>query len=717
MKTLEPYIPMNEIRPDELLKLVNQVEPHRTFPVQKRKEIPGTLSLARGFSLTGVDGPAADDFRHFLRNCMLVRECAGGVPIDCRLRPELARPGRYENCRMEIRPARIRIEAENEAGLSRALLYLEDAMRRRNSPNLKFGVMRDWTCQRLRISRSPIASYRFGGGWELLRDTNFYPDEYLNRLRRARINTIWVAGLFREMIKSEVLPEITGNADEKALDNLRILTERAARYEIKVLFFCMEPRVLPPDHPVFTRHPELRGTVCGEGENSLAMLCTSQPLVLAYLEEAIRKLFTQVPLLGGMLQIFAGERATSCRSIDAYMGSGDRPCPRCGTMTQSEALAKLITFQFEAIRRTAPTADYLVWSYGIPVHDFKVKEEIYSAIPREVVWLENFEHGVVKEFFGKKVTNEEYSLSCTGPADSFRIMAQKQSPATPSVWPKFQFGNTYEMPLVPYIPVPSMAWRKQRIARQLKCSGALVSWIIGGGGDLMLHAFALAGSGKAMSEPRFLDALAATLYPPEAVAPAVKAWKIFDRAFQQYPCDKSIFYYGPIARSPGYKLYLTGDIPLIAPNYNWGIDPRRDIQEYATPTGKYWTGETLSPMEIAHLFRKIAGGFRRGEALLEHPALGQLRNVALAMTIILDSAANVYEFYELRNDPARRQRLTQLLQAEIVNASAMMPLLLRDPYIGFQSELLYYPVSVPILKDKIHHTRQMLKQLNRRTTK
>ncbi|NLK84033.1 MAG: hypothetical protein GX280_08150 [Lentisphaerae bacterium] len=217
MKTLEPYIPLNEIKPDDLHLLVCRQEPRRTFRVQKRKEIPGMLSLARGFSISGADGPAAEDFRHFLQNCMLVRECACGVPIDCSLAPELARPGRYENCRMEIRPDRIRIKAENEAGISRALLCLEDVMRRQNTPDLKFGVMHDWTCQRLRISRSPIASYRFGGGWELLRNTDFYPDEYLNRLRRARINAIWVAGLFREMIKSEILPEITEFADEKRL--------------------------------------------------------------------------------------------------------------------------------------------------------------------------------------------------------------------------------------------------------------------------------------------------------------------------------------------------------------------------------------------------------------------------------------------------------------------------------------------------------------------
>lgn len=405
----------------------------------------------------------------------------------------------------------------------------------------------------------------------------------------------------------------------------------------------MEPRVLPSDHQVFTQHPELRGTICGHGENSLSMLCTSHSMVLDYLNEAICKLFLRAPQLGGMLQIFAGERATSCRSIDAYLANGDVLCSRCATMRQGEALAKLITFQFEAMRRTAPAADYLVWSYGIPLHDFKIKEEIYDAIPHEVVWLENFEHGVVKEFFGKKVINEEYSQSCTGPANYFRSMAEKQSSSLPPVWPKFQFGNTYEMPLVPYIPVPSMAWRKQKIAYKFKCSGALVSWVIGGGGDLMLHAFALAGSGNAMSESRFLEKLAATLYPPEAVIPVVKAWKIFDRAFQQYPCDKSIFYYGPIARSPGYKLYLTGEISLVAPNYNWGIDRMRNIQEYSTPTGKCWTGEILSAMEIAQLFRKIAIGFRKGEALLEHPALSQLRNIALAIAIIFDSAANVYE--------------------------------------------------------------------------
>ncbi len=711
--SLEPYIPLNQLPVEELLSLVDR--PVHTVSCRDAgcDNVAGTVSLAAGVCLSGAEGVAGEDFLEFLRVGMQIGEFSSGMPVLCRIDRKLARPGKYESCRITVTPERVLVEAEDRGGLSRALLLLENTMRRYRAPLLPLGVMRDSTFERLRISRSPVASYRFGGGWELLRDEDFYSDHYFNTLRRVHINAIWVAGLFREMIHSDVLPELTPEADERALTHLKTLTERAARFGVKVFFFCMEPRALEKGHPVFAAHPELLGTVAGDPDTGAAMMCSSHPTLLAYLTEAIGTLFRRAPLLGGMIQIFAGERATGCRSIDAYLAPSDRRCPRCAVKTQAEGLSDLIEFQFRTMREVAPQTDYLVWSYGIPVCDVEVKLEVYRRIPREVVWLENFEHGVVKKFAGKSIVNEEYSLSCAGPSPAFAAVARLQTPETPPVWPKFQFGNTYELSLVPYIPVPSMAWRKQRVARASHCSGALVSWILGGWNDLMLQAFALADSGRRESERDFLTRLAATLYPPQAVDAAVRSWIVFDRAFQKFPCDINIYYYGPIARAPGYLLQLTGERILPPYPYNWGMDRRRRVQPWFTPDPR-WTGESLSAMEIAGIFRKIAGEFRRGVELLRHPALTGVRTVAESIRIMLDSAANVYEFYELRQEPSKRKRLLALAAAELANAEAMRPLLRRDPRIGFHSEMLFRPVSEEILVQKIDHTKELIHILTAR---
>ena len=256
------------------------------------------------------------DFENFLVKSMEVVLRKDGILIKA-VKTELAGSG-LEKCRTITDSSTCNIEAENIAGLRRALFNLEDEMTMRSYPEIPFGELSDFSNKKVRISRSPLASYRFGSGWELKRPEDFYPDEYLNALSHCQINAIWVAGAFREIIKSQVLPALTDEADEKALDKLAKLTKRAARYGIKVFMFCMEPRALPSAHPLWNMHPELAGTVIGEGDEAITTLCFEQSLVQEYLHESLTRLWGKVPALGGLIQIFAGERATSCRSIDGY---------------------------------------------------------------------------------------------------------------------------------------------------------------------------------------------------------------------------------------------------------------------------------------------------------------------------------------------------------------------------------------------------------------
>ena len=721
--TLEPWIHKNQ--PDvcalwERLRTPVHGQVLRS-PEAAAKE--NTLDIASGVKLCFEGWEENDefnllkqDFENFLVKSMQVELHEGGALIKA-VRTKLYGSG-VEKCRSITDSAASRIEAEDIAGLRRALFNLEDEMTARRYPELPFGEISDFTYEKVRISRSPLASYRFGSGWELNRPENFYPDEYLNALAHCRINAIWVAGMFREILKSKVLPELTEEADERALTKLAELTRRAARYGIRVFIFCMEPRSLPASHPLWDTYPELAGTTGGKSDSAITTLCCRHPLLQEYLRECLTRLWQKVPGLGGLIQIFAGERATSCRSVDDYIGPDGKICPRCTTISQGEALTDIINFQSHIIHEVAPGAHYLVWSYGLPEDAGDVKQYIYDNIDSRVVWIENFEHNLTREFFGREIINEEYSLTLKGPSPTFSNMYEQQGTDKAQVWPKFQFGLTYEFSILPFMPVPSNIYHKQQKSKE--CGGAIVSWIIGGWPDIMLKAYGMSVSGKSLSEEEFLFKLACLYYEDKYAYQVVDIWREFARILESYPCDNNVFYYGPLPRCPGYQLQLSGDSSLPTPNYNWGIDRERNIQEYYTSAGEKWPGQ-FSPEELVVIFRKLGQKWEKACAqLAQIPATSvackQHVAVAESLGIMMKSAANVYEFYILRRGQKESKiakRLIKLAISEKALASRMLELLKIDCRIGFHSEMYYYVLSPEILNNKINNSKKIIEHLTK----
>ena len=234
----------------------------------------------------------------------------------------------------------------------------------------------------------------------------------------------------------------------------------------------------------------------------------------------------------------------------------------------------------------------------------------------------------------------------------------------------------------------------------------------------MLKAFGMATGAKQETEEEFLLRLASFYYGTAFTGTALKAWKIFSEALELYPCDKNIFYYGPLPRSPGYLLYLDGEFKLPRFNYNWGIDRQRRLQAYYT-TADGWSG-AFTGEELGILFRRIAAHWKKGFELLKPlPGNRDTREqaaVAEAVMIITQSTANVYDFYRLRGQrqtSADLRRLMEIVRAEQDCASRMLELVKEHPGIGFQAELQYYNLSPALLHSKINNTEEVLNILKR----
>lgn len=399
---------------------------------------------------------ALADFDRFLSVAMEIGPGSYPITLEADGGPEAR-----ESYQVETGDGGCRVTAVGVEGLRRALVFLEDEMSLRRGPYLPKGMIARECRVRTRISRSPFAAYRYGTGWELENDEDAYPEEYLNYLAHAGINAVWVAGFFRSLVATKAIPELGPKTTR--LDKLRRLIEKAAPYGIKVYFFCMEPRILLDDE-LFRAYPDIRGAQfplsCSQGETAL---CTSTPRVQAYVREAFGELFRAAPGLAGVIDIFAGERATNCWYTEEIV----KGCPRCSQRPQWEVLAELLDCINDGIKSIAPKAELLAWDYSSISTETKLKTIERSG--KDIVWLGCFEHGGKTELCGKSLTMDEYALSYVGPSEPFRSLAEtsrgaretalRQAPARQHLRAVVAALRPCSHQRVPEVPRHGGAWR------------------------------------------------------------------------------------------------------------------------------------------------------------------------------------------------------------------------------------------------------------------
>ncbi len=657
-----------------------------------------------------------EDFRQFMFGAMEVDEDGGGFTIEWRReQPSSCPADGLEAFEVETQPESCRIRARDVDGFRRALFLLEDEMRLRRAPLLPLGRMARWTRIRTRVSRSPIAPYRWMSGWELEDDNDYYPYAYLDWLAHAGINGIWVSGLLRNLVASSVIPEL--GPPGHRLGKLRALIDKAALRGVRVYLFCIEPRALPDGHAAGLAHPEILG--------AHRALCPSVPLVLEYAREVMCELFTEVPNLGGVINIFNSERPTTCWLNEDFV----QGCPRCRVRPQAEVLAAMLDAFTAGMRDAGSSAEFLAWTYmmdpkahsliSLPIEPAL---DVMRASRSDIVWLGNFEHGGTKQACGRTVEVHEYSLSCVGPSPLFVELARAATAAGRTAYAKLQIGTSYELPTVPYVPVPGIAYDKIAALGDLGVRGTMLNWIPGGFPGPMLKA-----AGEAVFEPRppkdaFLRRLAAIDWGETRAEAVVAAWNRFERAWQEYPFNNAVLYFGPLARGPAYHLHVERENRLALP-YNWGIDRARIPQPFEDQVDR-WLGP-YSVEELTECFRRMATEWGAGLDSLENALresgeaeeLGRQLAVAGAVRLQCLAAADVYEFYSLRDQLGRTrdeqsgpllERLIEIGEHSLALAGEMKRLLEEEPALGFHSELYTYSYSTALLDEKTLQVGDML---------
>jgi hypothetical protein len=666
--------------------------------------------------------PACADFRRFMLESMGVSESGGGYSVRLESGAVCGHvSGSSESFAYRFGSDGCVVRAPDADGLRRGLFFLEDEMALHRHPLLPIREGERHACLSPRIVRSPIAPYRWLSGWELEDDRDYYPDEYLNSLAHCGVNGIWVAGLFRNLIASEVLPEL--GPEEHRLRKLRELAARTRRYGIRTYLFCIEPRMLPPEHALRRNHPEL----CSEKGNP----CVSTEPVREYLREAARSLVEEAPDLGGIINIFNGERYTTCWYNEQMV----QACPRCRERVQEEVLAESLDCIVEGFRRGRSDARLLAWSYAMmdpanrhrhPSYPSGSLLEVMRRSDPGIGWLCNFEHGGSKTVAGKRIGIFEYALSYTGPSDTFREFTAKAGDLGRDVYAKLQTGTTYELASQPWLPQPVPAIDKILACRKLGVTGAMLTWIPGGWPAPILKATCEAAFSTDNSPGTILARVAGVTFGQKHAQPVCNAWRAFADAYQKLPFCLELQREAPLTRSPQYHLTLETE-PRLTPPYNWGLTRQRLPHPFRNDVAN-WLGEFTCD-EMVGALRRMSDAWE--EALQAFEAVGidtapasvymQEAAISRAALIQFRSCANVYEFADLRvrllesedDDSALplMRRMLELGASDRQLALDMLPLLSLHPAIGYHPEIYAFSVSPEGIREKVRQVDRLMMML------
>jgi len=627
-----------------------------------------------------------------------------------RIRTERIATQLHETYRIVVKPEGCDILANDTEGIRRGIFFLEDQMLRAGGPFLPLGKVVRRPVIRTRISRcffGPIHRPPKNRD-ELTDNVDYYPDEYLNRLAHEGINGLWLSIHFDEICAQTAIPEY-GHDPKQRLDKLRQTVERCARYGIRIYTYCNEPRPIESDSPAAKAHPELLGQTMCWGKRHF--FCTSNPTAMAYLEEIMRNLFTEVPGLGGIINISIGEGGSHCYS-GAPRGI---TCPRCKDRSPYDVLNDTMAAMARGMHAADPTAECVSWPYGqYWAWGDAMTAESAGRLPQGVILQHNFESSAVGEQCGRKIRIFDYWLSFIGPSQLFTDCATAAVKNGSRMFAKLQVGCSHEVATAPFVPVPGHLYRKYKAMHELGVSGVMQCWYFGNyPGVMNKSAGELAFAPFPKTEGQFLLTMARRDWGDDAKDVA-RAWKLFQRGYSHFPLNHVFGWYGPLHDAPTWPLHLEPADKLIMPS--WQIASHQTQVPYPASGDRigecfYYT-HTLD--EILFLCGEMSRHWNRGVDILKKMLPRYAHNeerrrdigVAAALGIQFESTANMMRFYAMREElpwkPQAEQKkllaaMKRIVKRERVRDAELLELCKGDSRLGFHSEAegyKYFPAKI-----------------------
>jgi len=704
-----------------------------TRPGPRQADLSGGVNLKAGFPDPKKRLERAyDDLRSFLK-AGGVKYDNGAYTIETAKVPDME----SEAYRIENEAKSCRILSSDIEGIRRGIFHIEDEMLSLRGPYLSPGTTKISPFIKRRISRCFFGPIKRPPAMrdELMDTVDYYPDQYLNRLAHEGVNGLWLTIEFRDLVATSYTPDVAKDGG-KRLAKLRQTVEKCLRYGIRTYIFCIEPRAWDPDSPEIKKYPELAGAPNGTGN----FFCPVSQTAHKYLYETVNKIFKAVPDLGGLINITYGERGTTCLSSVSSSSQyhvGQIDCPRCSHKEPWEILHASLSAMEQGMHDAAPDAELISWLY-IPQPQRYVAGDSYALAdwvydlpahtPKGVILQYNFESGVTRTEFGKLLVGGDYWISNPGPSDRFKRIAEVARENGTKVSAKIQTGNSHEVATVPFVPVPSLLYKKFRGMRNLGVSYTMLCWYFGNYPGLMNKA-----AGMLSMEPfpkdvdSFMNQLASINWKKEDVPKVIEAWKLFSNGYENYPLVNLFQYYGPIHDGPVWPLFLK---PVDAPlSPTWQIGSSTTLKPWP-PSGDRvgeCIGDVLTLEEVVELTRRMTTSWDKGMEILKtlqsnysnEPERLLDIGVAQALGIQFRSGYNILNFYFLREKMLRMEgkerldilkQLIKIINDEIKLDEQLIELCEKDSRLGFHSEAEGYKYFPAKLRWRIGQLKNVLEK-------
>ena len=552
---------------------------------------------------------------------------------------------------------------------------------------------------------------------ELTNDIDYYPEEYLNKLAHENINGLWLTVYLKDYPTKVVSSH--GKDAQKRYAKLRQVVEKCAKYGIKIYLFMSEPKLWgEPYYCVPEKDAAEYPEMIGFKREHLGFFCTSSEAGKQYFKDTIGGLFSNVPNLGGIINIMYGEDNGSCASsCQIYTGTPiNKDCPLCSKYDVADVYANLARLICDTMHQYNPKAEYIGWFYAPGQRDGSSQSEnlqhIAEKFPKDCTFMLNFESGVAIEQLGKERRVFDYSLACVGPSKLFQNSCSK----APKMGAKLQVGCSHENAAVPFMPVPENLYDKYKFMAQNNVTAAMQCWYFGNYPGLMNKA---AGKLSFMPFPedpiKFLENLARPDWRNDAPIVAA-AWHNFSMAYRHFPGNLAFEWYGPLHNSIAWPLHL---YPVNEP-----IAPSWILKNFPEVSGDR-IGESLgychTLKEALELCQSMSKLWNQGleqllaikEFYLDNPA--RLKDISLSLAIGLQMAStcNVLEFYSLREEmfftkKDNLKQMAKLVEDEIKNSKEMLQLCLEDCRLGYHSEAEGYHFFPAKLEGRIKLLEELL---------
>ena len=491
----------------------------------------------------------------------------------------------------------------------------------------------------------------------------YLPDEQLEAYRALGVNGIWTQGMLSGLVEFPFEPSISAGCADR-LARMRKMTERLAKYGIKLYLYINEPRYMPLSF--FEKHPEIKGHERNEG----AALCTSTEKVRNYIRDSIEKICREVPLIGGFFMITRSENLTNC-----YSHSGDMnvkcTCPRCSKRSAPEVISELINTVADAAHSVS--GDIKVFAWGWAWRGFS--EEIIRRLRKDVILLAQSELDVPFEIGGVRGNVVDYSMSIIGPGDKAKGEWSVAKECGLEVGAKVQISTTWEASTVPAITVSPLIDDHIRGLLDEGVEHLMLSWTLGG------------------YPCNNIGAAAKYFYEKsESDAPVYEAEKLFSDAFREFPFHISTLYRGPQNAGPSNPLFPTPS------GYN------ATMTCFAYDDLKRW--RSIYPVDIFEdQFRKLCEGWEKGLALINDDDDSEVAVMARAAYCIFKSSLDQIRFIRAR-DEGRFADAKALAESEEKTARLMLSQMNKNAAIGYEAANHYY-FSKGQIVEKILNCRQV----------